>query len=113
MFCLKCLSSSGISEVDTKDDGGNTWIAIPEYAHSSSTDASITAGKSTKELIDTIRFHSQELFGNHQALEKVVVPLGGTLIGTAMAWFCNADISKEAPQVCISKSYHETLGRFR
>jgi mechanosensitive ion channel protein 1/2/3 len=32
-------------------------------------------------------FTLQELFGNHQTLEKVLVPLGGTLIGTTMAWF--------------------------
>lgn len=39
------------------------------------------------DLIDAIRFHAQELLSNHQALQKVVVPLGGTLIGTTMAWF--------------------------
>ncbi|KAK3154912.1 hypothetical protein QOZ80_2BG0196560 [Eleusine coracana subsp. coracana] len=61
---ISSVSSSGVSEIGATDDG-----------------------KNAKELIDTIRFHAQELFGNHQALEKVVVPLGGTLIGTTMAWF--------------------------
>ncbi|GJM86429.1 hypothetical protein PR202_ga02286 [Eleusine coracana subsp. coracana] len=76
-----------LTRLRISDDGGNTWIDISENANCSTTDASITAGKSAKELIATIRFHAQELFGNHQALEKVVVPLGGTLIGTTMAWF--------------------------
>ena len=40
-----------------------------------------------KYLNDAIKLHDQELFGNHGDLEKVIVTLGGTLIGTAMAWF--------------------------
>ncbi|PAN07598.1 hypothetical protein PAHAL_1G348100 [Panicum hallii] len=80
------VSSTGTSEVGTAVDGGNTWIDMSENAHCSATDGS-TAGKNLKDLNDAITLHVQELFSNHADLEKVVVPLGGTLIGTAMAWF--------------------------
>ncbi|RLM78038.1 mechanosensitive ion channel protein 1, mitochondrial-like isoform X2 [Panicum miliaceum] len=80
------VSSAGTSEVGTAVDGGNTWIDMSENAHCSATDAS-TASKNLKDLNDAITFHVQELFSNHADLERVVVPLGGTLIGTAMAWF--------------------------
>ncbi|XP_034578995.1 mechanosensitive ion channel protein 1, mitochondrial isoform X2 [Setaria viridis] len=46
-----------------------------------------SAGKKLKDLNDAIALHVQELFSNHADLEKVVVPVGGTLIGAAMAWF--------------------------
>ena len=81
------VSSTGTSEVGTAVDGGNTWIDMSEKAHCSATDASTSAGKNLKDLNDAITLHVQELFSNHADLEKVVVPLGGTLIGTAMAWF--------------------------
>ncbi|TVU28002.1 hypothetical protein EJB05_19508 [Eragrostis curvula] len=86
-YCVSNVSPSGVSEIGATNDGGNTWINMSENTHCSTTDVSITAGKNVKELIDTIRFHAQELYGNHPALEKVIVPLGGTLIGTTMAWF--------------------------
>ncbi|GJN21851.1 hypothetical protein PR202_gb09371 [Eleusine coracana subsp. coracana] len=83
---ISSVSSSGVSEIGATDDGGNTWIDISENANCSTTDASITAGKNAKELIDTIRFHAQELFGNHQALEKVVVV---RLVGLCSDWYHN------------------------
>jgi len=60
---------------------------MSEDAHCSAIDASTTAGNNVKYLNDAIKLHDQELFGNHGDLEKVIVTLGGTLIGTAMAWF--------------------------
>jgi MscS family membrane protein len=81
------VSSTGSSQVDNTDGGGNTWIDMSEDAHRSAVDASTTAGNNMKRLNDAITLHVQELFGNHTDLEKVIVPLGGTLIGTAMAWF--------------------------
>ncbi|KAL6634918.1 hypothetical protein ACP70R_027589 [Stipagrostis hirtigluma subsp. patula] len=81
------VSSTGASEVSTTGDGGNTWIDVLENAHQSSINGSTDAGRNVKELSDAITLHVQELFGNHQDIEKVIVPLGRTLIGTAMAWF--------------------------
>jgi MscS family membrane protein len=74
------VSSTGTSEVDT-------WIAMSENAYCSAMDASTSAGKKLKDLNDAIALHIQELFSNYADLEKVVVPVGGTLIGAAMAWF--------------------------
>ncbi|KAL6899523.1 hypothetical protein ACP4OV_006181 [Aristida adscensionis] len=79
--------STGASEVGITDDGGSTCIDMSEIAHQSTIDASTSAGRNMKQLSDFTTFHVQELFGNHQDLEKVIVSLGGTLIGTAMAWF--------------------------
>ncbi|XP_066328237.1 mechanosensitive ion channel protein 1, mitochondrial-like [Miscanthus floridulus] len=78
------VSSTGASKVDSIDDGGNTWIHMSEDGHCS---ARTAAGNNVKHLNDAIKLHIRELFGNHGDLEKVIVPLGGTLIGAAMAWF--------------------------
>ncbi|KAF8768616.1 hypothetical protein HU200_007166 [Digitaria exilis] len=80
------MPSAGTSEVDTAVDGGNTWIDMSENAHCSAIDATTSAGKNLKDLNDAITLRVQELLNNHADLEKVV-PLGGTLIGAAMAWF--------------------------
>lgn len=81
------VSSTGTSEVGTAVDGGNAWIDMSENTHCSAIDGSTSAGKNLKDLNDAIILHVQELFSNHADLEKVLVPVGGTLIGTAMAWF--------------------------
>ncbi|KAG0534678.1 hypothetical protein BDA96_04G299900 [Sorghum bicolor] len=81
------VSSTGSSKVDNTDGGGNTWIDMSEDAHRSAVDASTAAGNNIKRPNDAITLRFQELFGNHTDLEKVIVPLGGTLIGTTMAWF--------------------------
>lgn len=81
------MPSTGTSEVDTAVDRGNTWIDMSENAHCSAIGASTSAGKNLKDLNDVITLRVQELFSNHPDLEKVVVPLGGTLTGAAMAWF--------------------------
>ncbi|WVZ74206.1 hypothetical protein U9M48_022418 [Paspalum notatum var. saurae] len=81
------MSSTGASEVDTAVGSGNTWIDMSKNAHCSANDDSTAAGKNMKDMNDAITLHIQELFSNHADLEKIVVPLGGTLIGTAMAWF--------------------------
>ncbi|RLN07237.1 hypothetical protein C2845_PM11G30140 [Panicum miliaceum] len=60
---------------------------MSENTHCSAIDGSTSAGKNSKDLNDAIILHVQELFSNHADLEKVLVPVGGTLIGTAMAWF--------------------------
>ncbi|XP_066329014.1 uncharacterized protein [Miscanthus floridulus] len=78
------VSSTGASKVDSIDYGGNTWIHMSEDGHCS---ARTAAGNNVKRLNDVIKLHIRELFGNHGDQEKVIVPLGGTLIGAAMAWF--------------------------
>uniref|UniRef100_A0A0A8XY34 Mechanosensitive ion channel MscS domain-containing protein n=1 Tax=Arundo donax TaxID=35708 RepID=A0A0A8XY34_ARUDO len=80
------IPSSEGSEVGTVGDGGGSWIEILDNACKSTVDATTDAGKKVKELTDAITPHVQQLFDANPNLEKVVVPLGGTLFGTMMAW---------------------------
>uniref|UniRef100_A0A0D9W8I3 Mechanosensitive ion channel MscS domain-containing protein n=1 Tax=Leersia perrieri TaxID=77586 RepID=A0A0D9W8I3_9ORYZ len=82
---------SNAPSAETVDPGtpgdGSTWIDILDNARKSTLDATTEAGKKFKELTDAITPHVQEFFDANPNLEKVVVPLGGTIFGTVMAWF--------------------------
>lgn len=81
------LPSIESSEVGTAGGGGGgSWIEILDNARKSTVDATTDAGKKVKELTDAVAPHVQQLFDTYPNLEKVVVPLGGTLCGTMMAW---------------------------
>lgn len=80
------LPSTESSEVGTAGGGGGSWIEILDNARKSTLDATTDAGKKVKELTDAVAPHVQQLFDTYPNLEKVVVPLGGTLCGTMMAW---------------------------
>ncbi|OEL14165.1 Mechanosensitive ion channel protein 1, mitochondrial [Dichanthelium oligosanthes] len=80
------IPSTESSEVGTAGGGGGSWIEILENARKSTVDATTDAGKKVKELTDAVTPHVQQLFDTYPNLEKVVVPLGGTLCGTMMAW---------------------------
>lgn len=80
------LPSTESSEVGTASGGGGSWIEILDNARKSTVDAATDAGKKVKELTDAVAPHVQQLFDTYPNLEKVVVPVGGTLCGTMMAW---------------------------
>jgi mechanosensitive ion channel protein 1/2/3 len=80
------VPSTESSEVGTAGGGGGSWIEILDNARKSTVDATTDAGKKVKELTDAVTPHIQQLFDTYPNLEKVVVPLGGTLCGTMMAW---------------------------
>ncbi|KAF7002896.1 hypothetical protein CFC21_018306 [Triticum aestivum] len=67
--------------------GGTTWMDIFENARNSAIDATTDAGKKVKEMTDAVTPHVQSFLEANPDLEKVVVPLGGTLCGTILAWF--------------------------
>ncbi|KAF0891441.1 hypothetical protein E2562_009864 [Oryza meyeriana var. granulata] len=67
--------------------GGSAWINIFDNARKSTLDATTDACKKVKELTDAITPHVQQFIDADPNLEKVVVPLGGTIFGTVMAWF--------------------------
>jgi len=71
----------------TENSGASTWMDLFENARNSTIDATTDAGKKVKEMTDAITPHVQQFFEANPDLEKVVVPLGGTLFGTVMAWF--------------------------
>uniref|UniRef100_A0A0D9VJI7 Mechanosensitive ion channel MscS domain-containing protein n=1 Tax=Leersia perrieri TaxID=77586 RepID=A0A0D9VJI7_9ORYZ len=81
------VSSTESSEVGTSDHGGNTWIEILDSARHSTIDATSAALKKLKKLTDAVVPHAQELYVTYPDLQKMVIPLGGTLMGTAVAWF--------------------------
>ncbi|CAM0903231.1 unnamed protein product [Alopecurus aequalis] len=67
--------------------GASTWMDLLENARKSTIDATTDAGKKVTEMTDAVTPHVQQFFEANPDLEKLVVPLGGTLFGTAMAWF--------------------------
>jgi hypothetical protein len=77
-----------------------------DNARKSTVDATTDASKKLKELTDVVTPHVQQLFHTYPDLQKVVVPLGGTLCGTMMAWFVMPIIlrrlHKYAPQSPIA-----------
>ncbi|KAJ1272362.1 hypothetical protein BS78_06G196200 [Paspalum vaginatum] len=80
------VPSTESSEVGTAGGGGGSWLEILDNALRSTVDATTDAGKKVKDLTDAVTPHVQQLFDTYPNLEKVVVPLGGTLCGTMMAW---------------------------
>jgi len=80
------VPSTERSEVGTAGGGEGSWIEILHNARKSTVDAITDAGNKVKELTDAVTPHVQQLFDTYPNLEKVVVPLGGTLCGTMMAW---------------------------
>lgn len=80
---------SNVPSTESSNDGtagGGSWIEILDNARKSTVDATTDAGKKVKELTDAVTPHVQQLFDTYPNLEKVVVPIGGTLCGTMMAW---------------------------
>ncbi|TVU16063.1 hypothetical protein EJB05_39611, partial [Eragrostis curvula] len=83
---------SNVPSTESSNNGsaggdGSSWIEILDNARKSTIDATTDAGKKVKELTDAITPHVQQLFDANPNLEKIVVPLGGTLFGTMMAWW--------------------------
>ncbi|XP_052144170.1 mechanosensitive ion channel protein 1, mitochondrial-like isoform X2 [Oryza glaberrima] len=81
------VSSTETSEVGATDHSGNTWIDILDSAPHSTIDATAAALKKLKAMTDPIVPCIQELYATYPDLQRMVIPLGGTLMGTAVAWF--------------------------
>lgn len=67
--------------------GTSTWMDLLENARNSTIGVTTDAGKKVKEMTDVVTPHVQQFFEANPDLEKVVLPLGGTIFGTVMAWF--------------------------
>jgi mechanosensitive ion channel protein 1/2/3 len=81
------VPSTESSKVASASGDGNSWIEILDNARKSTVDATTDAGRKVKELTDAVTPHVQQFFDANPNLENVVVPLGGTLFGTMMAWW--------------------------
>uniref|UniRef100_A0A0E0DHJ5 Mechanosensitive ion channel MscS domain-containing protein n=1 Tax=Oryza meridionalis TaxID=40149 RepID=A0A0E0DHJ5_9ORYZ len=91
-------------------DGGSSWIDIFDNARKSTLDATTDAGMKVKELTDAITPHVQQFFDANPNLEKVVVPLGGTIFGTMMAWFVMPIVLRRIHKYSIQSPISALLG---
>uniref|UniRef100_A0A0E0KUA3 Mechanosensitive ion channel MscS domain-containing protein n=1 Tax=Oryza punctata TaxID=4537 RepID=A0A0E0KUA3_ORYPU len=90
--------------------GGSSWIDIFDNAHKSALDATTDAGRKVKELTEAIAPHVQQFFDANPNLEKVVVPLGGTIFGTMMAWFVMPIVLRRIHKYAIQSPISALLG---
>jgi mechanosensitive ion channel protein 1/2/3 len=81
------VPSTESSNVGSASGDGSSWIEILDNARKATVDATTDAGRKVKELTDAVTPHVQQFFDANPNLENVVVPLGGTLFGTMMAWW--------------------------
>ncbi|EEC77844.1 hypothetical protein OsI_17085 [Oryza sativa Indica Group] len=91
-------------------DGGSSWIDIFDNARKCTLDATTDAGKKVKELTDAITPHVKQFFDANPNLEKVVVPLGGTIFGTMMAWFVMPIVLRRIHKYSIQSPISALLG---
>lgn len=118
-ICRAYSSDSGIKpeipippteSAEAVTTGAGTWMDLLENARNSTIDATTDAGKKVKEMTDAVTPHVQQFFEAHPDLEKVVVPLGGTLFGTVMAWFVMPVILKRLHQYGSQNPISALLG---
>ncbi|KAL1549820.1 mechanosensitive ion channel protein 1, mitochondrial isoform X1 [Salvia divinorum] len=91
-FFSSASDSKGVTPVDvtgTVDDGsvgGEIWTPKVKETWESVVEAAKYAGKKAKEASDEAAPHVQQFLDAHPYLRDVIVPVGGTLAGTMLAW---------------------------
>ncbi|GAB4844518.1 U2 snRNP complex subunit msl1 [Ancistrocladus abbreviatus] len=78
--------SSGKSEVNVSGDSGSDWMDMLKDAWQSVIDAVTVTGRKAKEASDQLTPYAQQLLDSHPYLRDVVVPVGGMLTATLLAW---------------------------
>ncbi|KAK1273445.1 hypothetical protein QJS04_geneDACA017349 [Acorus gramineus] len=76
----------GESAVKSSDISGNEWVSSLKHAYQSVVDAAVYTGKKSKEVSDEFTPYVQQFFESHPYMKDVIVPVGGTVVGTALAW---------------------------
>lgn len=66
--------------------GGSDWPDKVKEIWKSTVDAVTNAGEKAKEVSGEVTPQVQQLFDAHPYLKDVVVPAGGTMVGTLLAW---------------------------
>ncbi|CAA0820753.1 Mechanosensitive ion channel protein 1-mitochondrial [Striga hermonthica] len=91
--------------------GGEDWTAKVKEMWESTAEAAKFTGEKAKEVSDEVVPHVQQLFDAHPYLRDVIVPVGGTLAGTLLAWSLLPRLFKrlhkytvEGPGALLSKS---------
>lgn len=68
-------------------DDGSKWTDFLDKAYQSTADATSAISNKAKEISDSVTPHLQQWYESNPNLEKVIVPVGGTLVGSVLAWF--------------------------
>ncbi|GER57424.1 mechanosensitive ion channel protein, partial [Striga asiatica] len=91
--------------------GGEDWTAKIKEIWESTAEAAKFTGEKAKEVSEEVVPHVQKLLDAHPYLRDVIVPVGGTLAGTLLAWSLLPRIFKrfhkysvEGPGALLSKS---------
>ncbi|XP_009802287.1 mechanosensitive ion channel protein 1, mitochondrial-like [Nicotiana sylvestris] len=74
------------SDMDTSGVGGSEWIGKVKEAWQTTIDAVTYTGEKAKEASSEMTPYVEQVLDAHPYLRDVIVPVGGTLIGTLMAW---------------------------
>lgn len=77
--------ASGTGGVDDVS-GGSEWVDKLKDAWQSVVDVATVSVQKAKEASDELTPHAQQILDSHPYLKDVVVPVGGTLTATLMAW---------------------------
>ncbi|KAL2336010.1 hypothetical protein Fmac_010456 [Flemingia macrophylla] len=82
-------AGSGASDMNTTGDSvvGGDWVERMKDTWQSVVDAASHAGKKVQETSDDLTPYAQQFFDSHPYLNNVVIPVGGTLTATMIAWF--------------------------
>lgn len=81
-------AASGASEADVSNSGldGSEIIDKVKEAWQRTIDVATYTGQKAKEVSDELTPHVDQLLDSHPYLKNVVIPVGGTLAGTILAW---------------------------
>ncbi|KAG5036959.1 hypothetical protein AAZX31_07G064700 [Glycine max] len=82
-------AGSGATDINTTGDSvvGGDWAERIKDAWKSVAEAASYAGGKVKETSDDLTPFAQQLLDSHPYLDKVVIPVAGTLTATILAWF--------------------------
>ncbi|GAB2291034.1 hypothetical protein Dimus_025290 [Dionaea muscipula] len=81
--------ASGMNQVDVGGDNGvigSEWVNKLKDGWQSAVDIVVDTVERAKEASAVITPHAQQILDSHPYLKDVVVPVGGTLTATLMAW---------------------------
>ncbi|CAJ1950195.1 unnamed protein product [Sphenostylis stenocarpa] len=80
---------SGASDMNTNGDSvvGGDWGERIKDAWKSVVESASYAGEKVKATSDDLTPYAQQWLDSHPYLDKVIIPVGGTLTATLIAWF--------------------------
>ncbi|KAL2491002.1 Mechanosensitive ion channel protein 1 [Abeliophyllum distichum] len=105
------VDASGSSSVSDGSIGGGDWLEKVKDVWQSTVDAVKYTGEKAKEVSGEATPYVQQLLDTHPYLRDIIVPVGGTLAGTLLAWavlpkllrrFYN--LSMQGPAAFLAKS---------